>query len=88
MSEELRALRAELARLLALISDARASGHSALAELLTAAAAKCLVKLGDAQAGASPSPASPQPAAPQPQQQQQQQQQQQPEPGKEDDSGN
>jgi hypothetical protein len=40
-------LQAELARLLNLITDARAAGNSELAELLTESAAKCLMKLAD-----------------------------------------
>jgi hypothetical protein len=47
MSEYDQQLQTRLAHLMRLITDARASGNAALADLLSDAAAKCLMQLAD-----------------------------------------
>jgi hypothetical protein len=67
VADTVETLQAELARLFKLMTEARASGDEALADLLAQQAARYLMRIADLRA--SPSPAQePQPAAQQQQQ--------------------
>ena len=70
MPDPVDALHLELGRLLALRAKALEDGNSALADLLTELAAKCLVKIGAANTSPAPSQEPEQPVAQQQEQKQ------------------